>query len=83
MGEPKPVRARPFKFAGRADYFAVNDRVAGYRTSFRVSGRLGELGRRFCMFDDAASEAKRLNRAYNLGYEHGVRASRPLSETER
>jgi hypothetical protein len=35
------------------------------------------------MFDDAASEAKRLNRAYNLGYEHGVRASRPLSETER
>lgn len=61
------------KFGGRDDYFAVNSNPAGYSTSFRVSGRLGEMARRFCHFADARQEARRLNRAYLLGFEHGAR----------
>lgn len=63
---------RPFKFSGRRDYFAVNNKPGGYSTSFRVSGRLGELARRFVNFADANTEAKRLNRAYAMGYRAGL-----------
>lgn len=62
----------PGKFSGRDDYFATNDKPAGVSTSFRVSGRLGELARRFCLFRDADQHCKALNRAYRLGHKHGV-----------
>ncbi len=61
------------KKLGRGDaYFAVNDKACGVSTSYRVSGRLGELGKRFCLFDDAWDECKRLNRAYELGMKHAA-----------
>lgn len=63
------------KNSGRSDYFAVNDKPMGVSTSFRVSGRLGELARRFWCFSEANKDAKRLNRAYELGYQHGVMAA--------
>lgn len=66
------MNAEPFKFSGREDYFAVNGKPAGVTTSFRVSGRMGELARRFARFDDAEQENKRLNRAYRMGFDHGV-----------
>jgi hypothetical protein len=62
---------KPFKFSGRRDYFAVNCKPSGLTTSFRVSGRLGELGRRHCLFNDAQDDVRRINRAYNLGFRHG------------
>lgn len=70
------MAGRPFKFSGRRDYFAVNDQPRGLSTSFRVSGRLGELGQRFGFFSDADREAKRLNRAYELGFRHGQERGR-------
>jgi hypothetical protein len=58
---------------GRGDeYFAVNDKTCGVRTSYRVSGRRGELGKRFWSFDEAWKECKRLNKAYQLGLTDGV-----------
>lgn len=65
------TRVKPHKFDARDGYFAVNNRTLGLRTSFRVSGRLGELALRFCMHDDAKRDAKRLNRAYEMGYQAG------------
>lgn len=61
----------PFKFSGRRDYFAVNNKPSGLSTSFRVSGRLGELAQSFGFFADADRDARRLNRAYELGFRHG------------
>lgn len=59
------------KLGGRSDYFAANNKPIGLSTSFRVSGRLGECQRRHMTFADAREDAKRLNRAYELGYQHG------------
>lgn len=66
------MKKTPEKFSGRADYFAVNNRTMGLCTSFRVSGRLGELATRFPLYSDARKEAKRLNRAYEMGYRHAM-----------
>lgn len=63
---------KPDKFSGRDDYFAVNDKPRGLSTSFRVSGRLGELARRFWCYQQAREDNARINRAYRLGYRHGV-----------
>jgi hypothetical protein len=60
---------KPTKFAGRSDYFAANK--PGLATTFRVSGRRGELARRFARGDNALEDAKRMNRAYDLGFRHG------------
>lgn len=72
--------AKPEKWGGRRDYFAVNNKPCGLSTSFRVSGRLGELARRFWSPSDAVTEAKRLNRAYNLGFAHGLANAPSTSE---
>jgi hypothetical protein len=64
-------KKRSNAMGARHDYFAVNDKAAGLRTSFRVSGRLGECGKRWCLFHDASADAKRLNRAYELGFAAG------------
>jgi hypothetical protein len=56
----------------REEYFAVNDVPRGVATSFRVSGKLGELSRRFWDHYDAETDARRLNRAYRLGLKHGL-----------
>lgn len=64
--------SQPQKFSGRSDYFAVNNKPAGYSTSFRVSGRLGEGARRFWNLADANDYCRVLNRAYRLGYKHGA-----------
>jgi hypothetical protein len=59
-------------------YFGVNQ--VGLATSYGVAGRLGELRRRFWNSRDAATEARRLNRAYALGYQHGYDFARPTSD---
>jgi hypothetical protein len=53
-------------------YFAINDRTMGVSTSFRVSGRLGEMGKRHPLLADAQEDCRRLNRAYELGLKHGL-----------
>lgn len=69
---------------GRGDeYFAVNDKPQGVSTSFRVSGRLGELARRFARFPDAWADCKRLNKAYRLGFKHGAAAVELIEPSER
>ena len=61
--------------SSREEYFAVNNVPSGVATSFRVSGKLGELGRRFWNHYDAETDALRLNRAYRLGLRHGSEAA--------
>ena len=58
--------------ADAADYFAVNDKPMGVSTSYRVSGRRGELGKRFSLFADAKDDCKRLNKAYEVGLKDGA-----------
>jgi hypothetical protein len=55
----------------RNNYFNVNDKAMGVSTSYRVSGRAGELGKRFWNFSEASAYAKVLNKAYELGLRHG------------
>jgi|JI9StandDraft_1071089.scaffolds.fasta_scaffold395860_2 hypothetical protein len=50
-------------------YFGVNQ--VGLSASYGVAGRLGECRRRWPMACDAATDAKRLNLAYELGRLHG------------
>lgn len=65
------MTSKPVKFSGRSDYFAVNDKTRGYSTSFRVSGRLGELAQRHSRFDGADRDCRRLNRSYEMGFRDG------------
>jgi hypothetical protein len=69
---------------GRADaagYFAVNDKPMGVSTSYRVSGRGGELGRRYTLFADANDDCKRLNKAYLIGFKHGLQDTQDKPES--
>ncbi len=53
-------------------YFAINDKTMGVSTSYRVSGRLGEMGKRHPLYHTAHEDCRRLNRAYELGLKHGL-----------
>lgn len=53
-------------------YFAVNDKPMGVSTSYRVSGRRGEIGRRFPLYSDAQDFCRALNKAYELGMKHAL-----------
>jgi hypothetical protein len=66
--------------ADAADYFTVNDKPMGVSTSFRVSGRRGELGKRFALFADAKNDCKRLNKAYERGVKDASAAYPDLIE---
>lgn len=60
----------------RKKYFGINDKPMGVSTSYRVSGRLGEVATRVALYPDAELLMKRLNRAYELGMRHGFELKR-------
>jgi hypothetical protein len=57
-----------YPMGARSDYFAVNAKPMGVRTSYTVSGRLGECRRAFPLYRGEADRyCRALNRAYELG----------------
>lgn len=61
------------ELGGRPKYFAINDRVRGLSTGYRVSGRLGECSGRYWDFSEAERICRLMNRVYRLGLRHGAK----------